>query len=664
MTRRCLPLSLTAFALIAMLIFFGCGAKETPPPAAVEAPAESAEAEAAMQPESPEAKEEEPAERDEESASEAHRHHPEEEAAMSLPTVPEGSVLHLIPEQTIGLIYCPSLAELDARLNALAQELMPMAEPPELLASILADTFGAGFESLDELEEIGLDLNKDFAIFFTSLEPMFLSATVHLTEPEAIMQVIEMEAEGSAPVEYNGVTYWNAAGGGGSFAILDDVLVFSQQATVCESTIDTFQGKTPAVAMNVNYIRFLTDVVAGTNQLAVRFDFDSIGPLLSVKLEEEVNEMVDSLESASESAGLVPMVAKTLGGALSLIDKAKTLRLTLSVEGADVQIAPSLTFKPGSAMQKMLSGMRGELSLLNGLPERATMSGAIKVSPKTLLALGKLGFMFVPQDTPEQKAVLEPVIERMAGFYEALTGEMASTLNFSDSLIPDSLIVYGVQDAAKARAYMDEGFVEQLQVSMQLMQGMMAGLPNADGVLGMYEGAAPGPSEMHNGVEIKSYTFPNFGKVWAQAEVPLPLPPVWNCYYAFTEAHLFLVMGSSPQLLKDALDGMAGTSTTLATHPSYQHLARKLGTDNHVFYAISPIIAAKSLGPLLIQSDPGNAAALQIFSGMLENLPDNYSIGFAAKAHDSGIDTKLLLTLGDFKQLIQMIAMMSGGSRG
>ena len=664
MTRRCLPLSLTAFALIAMLIFFGCGAKETPPPAAVEAPAESAEAAAAMQPESPEAKEGEPAERNEESASEAHRHHPEEEAAMSLPTVPEGSVLHLIPEQTIGLIYCPSLAELDARLNALAQELMPMAEPPEILASLLADTFGAGFESLDELEEIGLDLNKDFAIFFTSLEPMFLSATVHLTEPEAIMQVIEMEAEGSAPVEYNGVTYWNAAGGGGSFAILDDVLVFSQQATVCESAIDTFQGHTPAVAMNVNYTRFLTDVVAGTNQLAVRFDFDSIGPLLSVKLEEEVNEMVDSLESASESAGLVPMVAKTLGGALSLIDKAKTLRLTLSVEGADVQIAPSLTFKPGSAMQKMLSGMQGELSLLNGLPERATISGAIKVSSKTLLEIGKFGFMFFPQDTPEQKAVLEPVIERMAGFYEALTGEMASTLNFSDSLIPDSLIVYGVQDAAKAQAYMDEGFVEQLQVSMQLMQGMMAGLPNADGVLGMYEGAAPGPSEMHSGVEIKSYTFPNFGKVWAQAEVPLPLPPVWNCYYAFTEAHLFLVMGSSPQLLKDALDNMAGTGTTLETHPSYQHLARKLGTDNHVFYAISPIIAAKSLGPLLIQSDPGNAAALQIFSGMLENLPDNYSIGFAAKAHDSGIDTKLLLTLGDFKQLIQMIAMMSGGSRG
>ena len=291
----------------------------------------------------------------------------------------------------------------------------------------------------------------------------------------------------------------------------------------------------------------------------------------------------------------------------------------------------------------------------------------MQVTPKTLLALGKFGFKFFPQDTPEQKAMLEPLFERMRGFYEALTGDMAYAVNFSDSLVPDSLIVYGIQDVEKVRAYMDEGFVAQMQVSMQLMRGMLANVPNADDVLGMYEGAGPGPSEMHNSVEIKSYTFPNFGKVFAHSamsDIPLPFPTIWNCYYAFTEEHLFLVMGSSPQLLKDALDGMAGSGTTLVHHPSYQHLTKKLGTDNNVFYAISPIIALKSWMPLLAKMDPGNAAAMQMFSGMLTNLPDNYSIGFAAKARKDGMDTKLLITLGDFRQLIQMIAMMAGGERG
>ena len=37
------------------------------------------------------------------------------------------------------------------------------------------------------------------------------------------------------------------------------------------------------------------------------------------------------------------------------------------------------------------------------------------------------------------------------------------------------------------------------------------------------------------------------------------------------------------------------------------------------------------------------------------NLPENYSVGFSAKARDGGIGAKLFLKLGDFKQLIQMI---------
>ena len=695
------PLSLIALALFAMLTFFGCSAKQTSPPTAAEAPAVPAEAEMPQEP--VEATEIEiapdapplPTKPEETGAEETGEEMP------PLPTVPEGSVLHLIPEQTLGLIYCPSLAELDARLNALVRDLMPMAEPPELLASILADAFGAGFESLEELEEIGLDLNRDFAIFFTSLEPMFLSATVHLLEPAAIMQVIETEAEGTAPVDYNGVTYWNAAGGGGSFAILDDVLVFSQQATVCENAIDTHQARMQSVTMNADYAAFLSDVVAGTNQLAVHFDFETVSPLLSASLQEELEGMVDSMESAPESAGIVPMVQQIFGSGLSLIEEVKTLSLTLQVEGTDVQIAPSLAFTPGSKLHKALGEAFGNVeidnvdfglrkgtpkhqppspnasrttkkSLINVLPEHATMSGAMQVTPKTLLALGKFGFKFFPQDTPEQKAMLEPLFERMRGFYEALTGDMAYAVNFSDSLVPDSLIVYQIQDAEKAQAYiktyMDEEFVAQMQVSMQLMRGMLApeiiNVPNADDVLGMYEGAGPGPSEMHNSVEIKSYTFPNFGKVFAQAEIPLLFPTIWNVYYAITQEHLFLVMGSSPQLLKDALDGMAGSGTTLVNHPSYQHLTKKLGTDNNVFYAISPIIAIKSWMPLLAKMDPGNAAAMQMFSGMLTNLPDNYSIGFAAKARKDGVDTKLLITLGDFRQLIQIIAMMAGGERG
>ncbi|MCY4568738.1 MAG: hypothetical protein OXD49_10575, partial [Candidatus Poribacteria bacterium] len=256
--KRCLSLPLIALALLATFVFVGCSAKKTPPvPTATEVPIVQQESEEKH--EESDAVESDLDEHDE-SSEEAHEkpHAAEEEThrkvepeeAMPMVEIPGSSVLHLIPEQTAGIIYCPSLDELDNRVNMLAMDLMPTAENPEIIAKILANTFGAGFESLSELEEIGLDLNQDFAIFMASLNPPDLSATVHLTNPAAMKQVIDAESEGTAPMEYNGVTYWNAAGGGGSFAIIDNILVFSQSTEVCESVIDTYKKTKPAITTN------------------------------------------------------------------------------------------------------------------------------------------------------------------------------------------------------------------------------------------------------------------------------------------------------------------------------------------------------------------------------------------------------------------------------
>ena len=76
-------------------------------------------------------------------------------------------------------------------------------------------------------------------------------------------QVIEAESEGSAPTEYNGVTYWSATRGEGNFAIIENTLVFSQSAEVCESVIDTYNGTKKSVTTNPNYGEFLTDISDG-----------------------------------------------------------------------------------------------------------------------------------------------------------------------------------------------------------------------------------------------------------------------------------------------------------------------------------------------------------------------------------------------------------------
>ncbi|MDE0682970.1 MAG: hypothetical protein OXI63_08665, partial [Candidatus Poribacteria bacterium] len=152
-----------------------------------------------------------------------------------------------------------------------------------------------------------------------------------------------------------------------------------------------------------------------------------------------------------------------------------------------------------------------------------------------------------------------------------------------------------------------------------------------------YTGAYPSQSIMHNRVEIKSYVFPNF-KVDLPAEFAEAndlMPTEWHWYYAFTEGQLLFTMGTSPELIIMALDRKAGIGERFSEHLSYQPLVETLGTDNNVLLAISPIASLKSIlqlgGEVVVPSS-------QLFFGLITSLPENYSLGFAAKAKNNGID--------------------------
>ena len=580
---------------------------------------------------------------------------PEETAPMA--EMPSSSVLHLIPAQAMGIIYCPSLLELDYRINTLATDLMPTAENPEILAKILANSFGAGFENLAELEEIGLDLNQDFAVFMTNLRPPDLSAIVHLTDPEAMKQVIAAESEGSAPTKYNGEIYWSATGGSGHFAILEDTLVFSQSAEVCAAAIDAYKGTKQSIVANPDYSSLLANIMKGEAQLALHFDLKSIAPVLSASLKEESESMQDSLESDPAAMAVAPLIVSMFDSAIDTLEQLESLSATLEVKGTDVQLAPSLAFKNGSEIQQSLKQMMpDELTVLKDLPNLAFMNGAFQGNQQLILEMNTLWLKMLAADPSEaQQAKLDALTQQMTTFYQSLGEEWGFTVNFSDSFMPDYLVIYEVKDKQKVVTYMEDMFLEQFHTTMQMMREVIGDVPQ----LNMYDGAHGGPSLRHNGVEIKSFIFPNFGSVFGELppEAATLMPEEWNWYYAFHEDQLLLAIGSA-DLIKAALDRKAGMGGNFAENPSYQKLAGAFGTDNNLLLALSPITLVKSLIPIISKADPNAAAAMQMFTGMFMNMPESYSIGLSAKAQEHGIDTKLLLTLGDFKQAIQMIVMM------
>ena len=556
-------------------------------------------------------------------------------------TVSSDSVLHLIPEKTLGIIYCPNAIELDNKINTLFTDLSPQSGSPEILARMLASALGANFESLADFEAIGLDLNRDFAIFFTRLKPLQLSAAIHLKDAETVKQVIETETGGSAPTAYKNATYWSENGDGNSFAILDDILVFSQQRAVCENVIDTRNGTIQAITENPNYQSFLPDMLEGTAQLGICFDIEGVIASLDGSLEEEWKSMIDNLpDNSPVSLAIAPSLKNISEEQIAFIKQLQSVNARLQMEGTDVQITPSLEFQKGSEFANAVEEVSDALTHLGELPNRASMNAAFQGSSKLQTEISTSWLDFTPKPIRDKQEKEDRLLEQVKDFYESLADRWSVSASFGDGTLANFLFIYELKDEQQAKTYMDEVFLEKLN----------------------YTDAYAGPSTMHNGVEIKSYIFPNPNEVFGvTSSDPFDeMPPEWHWYYAFSEGQLLFATGTTSQLIQASLDRRTGNSEKFSEHPSYQKLAGRLGTDNNVLLAISPITAFKSILPVVEQMDPDGAAIIQMFSGVFMNLPENYSIGFSAKAQDNSIDAKLLLTFGDLKPLFQAFGMMFG----
>ncbi len=572
--------------------------------------------------------------------------------------IPEDSVLNLIPENAIGVIYCPSLAELNKRINEGAAEMMPqVGQQPELLASILAESFGAGFESLAELEQIGLDLDNDFAIFFSSLEPVAVAATVHLTDPDAIMQVIQTEAEGSEPTEYKGATYYKSEDGEGSFAVLGNTLVFTQHAKDCVNVIDVSKGEQNAIAANNNYTLFLDQIAKGTDQLAAYFNLETIIAPHIETIMEDMNSAVDAVESDPASQSAVAMIESMFGTFAELIRDLESVSATLQIEGTDVQLAPFLKFKDDGKIQDTLNELiPDELVLMNDLPNGAFLFGGLEGNALKLYEWSMSWLGVLPTGDEEQNQQLKAIMQEVQEVYKSMGNEQGFSMNFRDTLIPDVLFIYDLKDEEKVKTYYDERFFHNLNKMMQIMKETMGDMPQ----LTIYDGGYVGNPIMHNGVEIKTFVFPNFSDAFQDVPVEMAVlfPQEWVWSYAFSDGRLYFALGGA-EIIQSALNSRAKVVEGISENVGYQNLVEKLGKDSNLLFGISPMAAVKSGVALASKADPNAALEIQMMAGMLMGIPENYNIGVSAKVRDGGIGAKLLIALGDYKQLLQTFYMMN-----
>ena len=567
------------------------------------------------------------------------------------------SVLNVLPQDTVGVIYVPTLLGLNDEINALLVELIPADPPQELLAKVLAETFGAGFETLEELEELGLDLRRDFAVFLSGVNPPMPSAAVHVKDAESVKQLIEMEAEGSSAITYNGVKY-HTIGEEGAFVLIDDIMVYSGSTEVCEKVIDTQKKTMPSIAANADFQSLELDTTSGVNDIVAYFAMDAIAedlhPILTEKAEEAKAEMRASAEAEPELNVGLGYAESLIDGGIWMLDQSKTLSMTVQLNGSDLQISPFLKFKQDSEIQTYIRQMPRELVHLKYLPQNAFLNGEMQF-PKEMLINLTQGMMklITPSDPNADTAGIqkasEVLTEALKNFYAGLGDELAFSINFSGSLMPDILYIYDVTDEKQVKAYMEKGFPEYLGASMGLTKALGAGEEFA----GMYGDVSAGPPEIYNGVEIKSYLLPNINSLFGELPPGMEsiAPEQWNIYYALSDDRMLYGMAANAQPVKDVLDRMAGMGAGFDQGEGYAKLTGALTLKNNMFLAISPITAVKNLVQIFAQVDP-NIGMIQMF---LMNIPETYSIGIAAQSRDNGVAGELFISLSDFKEIITMV---------
>ena len=579
--------------------------------------------------------------------------------------IPKESVLHLIPNSAMGVIYCPSLFALDDKINYVAAELVPEAgQDPELLAQFLASAFDVGFESLVELEDIGLHLDSDFAVFLTSLEPPNLGAIAHLTEPDSIKEAIDSEAEGSESIEYGGVTYWNSDEG--SYVIFDDILVFAQHPEVCENVIDIKNGKLMGITQNSDYTSFLTTIMKGTEQVAAFFNLQTVIEPFIEGFREELQDAIDSIQSDPDSAAVVPFIEGMSEWIVGFLMELHSVSVSLQIEETDVMLSQNLHFKKDGKIEQVLNKLEpDELSLIDDLPNDAFVCGGVNIdfgilfqmNKNLLKAISISGLDDNSEDISEIIDHLETIFQDFSELKETFANEMSFSTNYNESLIPDYLYIMALKDEQKLKTYMNERFLTQINKIVKFLQENLEDVPQ----LSMFDEVHYGNSIVHNEVEIKNIIFPNFGDAFIDIDpnAAIFLPQEWQWSYAFSDGRFYFGIGG-PQQIQAALDSKAKLVESLAENISYQRLIEKVGADNNVIYAFSPVTMANRIMSLISEMDPNAAAGMQMFSGILSGIVENYSIGFSAKVQEGGVGTKLLVTLGDFKQLIQTMILLSG----
>lgn len=563
------------------------------------------------------------------------------------------TVLELIPEDSTGFVYMGNPMRLSQKIDKIASD---MSNKPKnnLLAKMLADAFGADFQSLDEVHKIGFDLKKDFCI---SGDPKSkeIAVVTHVHDANGVKSLLQKEAGSMQEKEYAGIKY--SLGHEGVFAVFDDMFVMARLEDVFKKIIDTYKKKSNSILQSSDY-KSLKLELSEEDEAAIFVDLNKIVQNYSSELQkfkQEAKNTLKELPQAQNEQKAVSEIGLNLG--LWMAEQLDLYCLTADLEGSTAQFNGFVKFKDESEIQQFISTEPTEPNLLKLLPHGYFLAGNGVFKEEDGVKLFNTMLEAIQEDVDTEVQAYEKFTDGLEEFYSHFGREFAFGIDLTSSMMPDILYIYETEDDESAAEYMKTGYLEYLKLASD-MQKQIVGLNFPTMGMSVLANATLGETETYDGIEIQQIKLPDMDKAFADMpkEMESLIPKSWSSWYAIEDGKMILTMSSSSEPIKQAIDVMNGYSENIESDKNYDMLTHSVAAKNNLVAYFSLAMLTKKITKLIGQANPDAAG---MFSMMFNNLPESYNIVASSSNRDKGVEFNTIIKMDELKQLIQMLLMAS-----
>jgi len=503
----------------------------------------------------------------------------------------KGSVLEVVPEETLICVKLTNLRDFDSKVASLVKSLN-IPDVSELnVAQLMGKMTGINVSNLMNLEDAGFDMRNDACVFWRTLSLDKLGFAIHVSSIKDAELAVRSQI-GGVDKQYRGVTY-GVSEGKFAWVFLDDVFVYSPDKAVIMDVIKTHLKDKPSILQNENYLAGTKSLRTGhiTGYAGLDKIVSTFLPVLESQAKKTRKNLARQMAQQEKQAGKPSMnfdVAKIVGEEMDMglwiLKQIRSYAVSIGVGRDGIWVNDLLKLKPDSPICDFLKIKPRRLELVKYLPSNIFMAGGVTLDAAATEKFNSIMFDLMMSVMP--KEMVEGKAPEIRKKYDAIVHDILSCLGdevafaipaISDGMMQRIIYVLEISDEDKAR-----NTIGNLDYMMEISK------PFTD-MFGMNFQMIKGPTQSYSGIQIRSFQMDLSTMANLAPNAASMYPEKAFLWYAFVDDKMIYVMSQSSDTIKEAIDTVRGKKASIMDLPGFDDVNIRLPQKNNMVVYISPM---------------------------------------------------------------------------